>query len=89
MAGPPEVIFGRVLGPGGKPIGNARVYFTQGPVPLPEIAALTDDSGKFSLTAPAPGKYVIAGAAEGFENSSATVNVAKGKEAHVDIKLKG
>ena len=89
MSGPPAVIFGRVLDSGGKPLANARVYFTQGPVPLPEIATLTDDSGAFSLTAPAPGKYVLEGAADGYANSSATVNIAKGHEAHVDIKLKG
>ena len=28
---------------------HARVYFTSGPVPLPEIAAMTDSSGEFSL----------------------------------------
>ena len=88
MPASPAVIVGRVIGPGGKPIANARVYFTRGPVPLPEIAALTDDSGGFSLTAPAPGKYVLAAAAEGLTDSSATVEVGKGREANVDIKLK-
>jgi Carboxypeptidase regulatory-like domain len=87
MAGP-SIISGTVRDRDGKPLAMARIYFTDGPQPLPEIAALTNDDGTFSLTAPQPGKYVIQCAADGFATKSVTVTVAQGKTAHVDIELK-
>lgn len=84
----PSVIAGVVRGPDGKPVSNARVYFTAGPVPLPEIAALTDKSGAFSLTAPAPGEYVIESAADEFKARSSTVKVKGGERVRLDLQLK-
>ena len=84
----PSVISGVVRGPHGKPIPNARVYFTSGPVPLPEIAAITDDKGQFSLTAPAPGEYVIEGATDEFAPRSATVKVKGTASLRVDLPLR-
>lgn len=83
-----SVISGVVRGPKGKPIANARVYFTSGPVPLPEIAALTDEDGKFSLTAPAPGEYVIEGAADDFSPRSSKVTVKGNQPVTVELPLK-
>ena len=88
MPGSPSVISGLVRGPHGKPVPNARVYFTAGPVPLPEIAALTDSSGGFSLTAPVPGEYVIQAAADAFNAQSATIRVKGGEAVHLDLQLK-
>ena len=87
MARSPSVISGVVGSPDGKPVANARVYFTDGPVPLPEIAALTDDSGMFSLTAPAPGDYVVSAAADDFAGKSLTVKVRGGEQVRLDFKL--
>ena len=58
----------------GNPVANARVYFTSSPVALPDIAALTDGAGRFMLTAPQPGQYTIACAADGWETKSVAVN---------------
>jgi Carboxypeptidase regulatory-like domain len=88
MARTPSVISGVVRGPDGKTVSNARVYFTAGPVPLPEIAALTDDSGEFTLTAPAPGEYVIESAADEFGARSTKVKVKGGEQVRLDLKLK-
>lgn len=88
MARSPSVISGVVRSPNGKPVSNARVYFTAGPVPLPEIAALTDSNGAFSLTAPAPGEYVIESAADEFGARSSTVKVKGGEQVRLDLKLK-
>jgi hypothetical protein len=88
MARSPSVISGVVRSPDGKPVPNARVYFTAGPVPLPEIAALTDSNGAFSLTAPAPGEYVIESAADAFGARSSTVKVKGGEQVRLDLKLK-
>lgn len=85
----PSVISGVVRSPDGKPVSNARVYFTAGPVPLPEIAALTDSSGAFSLTAPAPGEYVIESAADEFGARSSKVKVKGGEQVRLDLQLKG
>jgi hypothetical protein len=88
MPSVPSVISGVVRSPGGKPVSNARVYFTAGPVPLPEIAAVTDDSGAFSLTAPAPGEYVIETTADDFGARSSKVKVKSGEPVHLDLNLK-
>jgi hypothetical protein len=88
MAQSPSVISGVVHGPDGRPVSNARVYFTAGPVPLPEIAALTDKGGAFSLTAPAAGEYVIECAADDFKSRSLTVKVKGSGPVHLDLQLK-
>ena len=41
------------------PVIEARVFFGTTPVPMPDIATLTDEDGRFSLYTPAPGKYQI------------------------------
>src|SRR5439155_8121001 len=83
-----SVISGTVLDPNGQPKANARVYFTSGPVSLPEIAAVTDSSGKFSLTAPAPGEYVIESAADEFGTQSTSVTVKGERPVNVKLQLK-
>ena len=83
-----SVISGVVSGPDGKPIPNARVYFTSGPVPLPEIAAMTDKSGEFSLTAPAPGEYVVEAVTDKYGAQSSTTKVKGNKPVHLTLSLK-
>jgi hypothetical protein len=57
-----RLIVGTVVGARGEPVAGARIYFVEGPVPLPDIAAVTDSEGRFTLTAPAPGTYTVGGA---------------------------
>lgn len=59
------VIAGQVLDPAGQPAAQVRVYFVDGPVPLPDIAMLTGDDGTFRLAVPAPGEYRIGISADG------------------------
>ncbi len=74
MAG--AVISGTVLSlSGGEPIVEARVYFVDAPGPMPDIAALTNEAGGFSLGAPFNGTYRIETAVEGFLAASKTVEV--------------
>ena len=56
------------------------MFVARGPVPVPDIAALTDAEGCFAIPVPAAGTYELACAAEGYEPSSATVE-ATGKES--------
>jgi uncharacterized GH25 family protein len=88
MTGKANVISGVVRGPSGKPVPDARVSFTNGPVPLPDTAALTDDNGSFSLSAPSPGAYTIEVNADGFAPKSVTVKIPGGEKTDLDIRLK-
>jgi hypothetical protein len=84
----PSVISGIVRDLKGRPVAQARVYFTAGPVPLPDIAALTDSAGSFSLSAPTAGSYTIECTADGFAPAATTVTVSGGSGIHVEIHLK-
>jgi hypothetical protein len=60
------------------PIPWASVLFTEAPVPLPDVAAMTDDHGGFTLTAPAPGRYRLRCQAPDHEPAELTVDVGGG-----------
>jgi hypothetical protein len=59
------IVRGQVRGLDGRPVEGARVAITASPVPVPEIAAVTDAEGRFSLFAPAPGAYTFTAHADG------------------------
>jgi hypothetical protein len=89
MSTNPPVVAGMVVDARGNPVEGARVYFVEGPVPLPDIAALTDDSGRFALSVPVPGTYQLGVAAEGsrgFVQETATVDV--GEEPSIDLEVR-
>jgi hypothetical protein len=83
----PSLISGIVSDVSGRPLAGARVSFTAGPVSLPDIAALTDSRGSFTLTAPAPGSYEIEAVAEGFVSKRVSVAVSAGRPARVELVL--
>lgn len=85
---PPTVISGRVRAPTGQPVAQARVYFVQGPDPLPDVAALTGADGGFALAAPVAGSYELGCSAEGFAGATIAVHVAAGPLAPVEIRLR-
>lgn len=89
MAQKPGLISGVVYDARERPVAQARVYFTDGPVPLPEIAMLTGEDGSFTLAAPVPGTYQIAFARDKSAPTKVKVSVASGQKAHVKVKLKG
>lgn len=61
------LISGTVIDASGTPVEWASVWFAAGAQPTADIAALTDDAGGFTLTAPGPGAYRIGCRAEGYE----------------------
>lgn len=81
------VVSGRVADASGKPVAQARIYFTDGPAPLPDLALLTDMSGHFSLSVPKPGTYKIGCAADGFANATVTVQIT-GQDSPIAITLR-
>lgn len=52
-------IDGTVTDPSGRPVAGAVVALTAAPAPVPDIAALTDGGGRFSLEVPVPGDYRV------------------------------
>jgi hypothetical protein len=81
------VLTGVVRDAAGDPVPEARVYLTAAPVPVPDIAALTDAEGQFAMALPAPGSYEVACSAEGYVPASATVEVAGEQELHLELRL--
>lgn len=80
-------IVGTVTGPSGGPIAEAAVYFLEGPVPLPDIAQLTDGEGRFQLTAPTPGTYRLGVRGPGFAAAEVTVEVGGEAEVVAEVRL--
>jgi hypothetical protein len=90
MSENPTVIAGVVVDAGGNPVEEARVYFVEGPVPLPDIAALTDKSGRFALSAPVSGTYQLGVASEGpagFVQETTTVEVREEQGIDLEVRL--
>jgi hypothetical protein len=87
MAKKISVISGQALSAGGQPVAGARVFFIGSPVPVPDVALLTDAAGRFSLTAPAPGAYRIGCNSDKFGSAAITVNVPEGQNVEVEIRV--
>jgi hypothetical protein len=82
-----SIIFGVVRDDRGNPIPEARVSFLEGPVPLPDVAALTDIDGFFALSAPIAGEYIIAVNVEQFEKKELKIILKPNEKKDVEIKL--
>ena len=78
------LIRGTVTDADGVPIEWAAVWFASGDHPTPDIAAVTDASGAFTLTAPAPGTYRVGCRGEGYAPVEVTVEVG---DDHVDLDI--
>lgn len=81
------VISGVVIDNNCNAVSGARVSFVSGPVPLPDIAALTDNNGSFVISAPVPGEYVIEVVSEQFIAKKVNVAVESNEEKHIEIEL--
>ena len=65
----------------------ARVSFVAGPTALPDIAALTDIRGAFTLSAPVPGAYTIQCVADGYAPKAIQVSVGSGQRIEGHCRL--
>ena len=83
----PGIVAGVVSDREGTAVPSARVAFLAGPTPLPDIAALTDSSGAFTLSAPVPGDYTIQCVADGYAPKSITISVGSGQRVEVRCRL--
>lgn len=82
-------ITGVVRDTSGTPVTGAHVLFTEGPRPLPDIAALTDAEGRFSLVAPAPGEYRLSCRADPLLGPSGTAEATVRVEASAQAAPQG
>lgn len=83
----PSVIFGVVRDDTGNPVRHAIISFLAGPVPLPDIAALTELDGTFAISAPVAGEYVIAVDIEQFVRKEIKITLESDEEKHIVISL--
>ena len=70
------LIHGVVTNERDDPIEWASVVFVEAPVDVPDIAAVTDEQGKFTVSAPAPGRYRLRCQAAGHQPATLTVEVS-------------
>ena len=82
----PILIFGEVKDDNANPLSEARVSFVESPVPLTDIAALTD-KGNFVLSAPTTGDYIIEVVLEGFVSKRVRVSTGTRLELRVTVQL--
>jgi hypothetical protein len=87
MAAQPIIVAGVVRGPADEQVPEARVFIARAPVPVPDIAALTDAEGRFTLSLPVRGIYEVACVAEGYAPSSTTIEVAEEPELRLELRL--
>lgn len=79
-------VAGTVLDRAGHPAGGATVMWLQGPVPLPEVALLTQADGSFVMSAPVPGNYTLGCRRD--PDGAAKVEVSVGPQgAQVTVRL--
>lgn len=77
----PLVLRGIVVDEQGAPVPDAVVALVAGPAPLPDIAALTGDDGRFATGVPAAGEYEVQARQD---ERVATVAVAVGPDSQDD-----
>jgi Carboxypeptidase regulatory-like domain len=86
---PGGIVSGVVRDSAGRPVAGARAFFSAGPVPFPDIAAVTDQTGRFTLSAPAAGTYEVTCSGESGAAAAQAVEVAEGGESPVELRLDG
>lgn len=75
MPGSARLVAGIVLDAAGKPLAQARVYFSAAPGSVPDIAALSGADGRFELSAPRPGRYQVTASSDAHGSASVPVEV--------------
>lgn len=86
MSGTARIIAGAVRDATGKPVAQARVYFSAAPGSVPDVAVLTGADGRFRLSAPRSGKYRVSASSDAHGSSSVEVEVGT-TDVEVVVKL--
>jgi hypothetical protein len=83
------LVQGRVVDHNGDPVSGAAVMFSASPVPVPDIAELTGPDGRFTLAAPAPGRYMVSVRATTGASVQREVDVGAVQPPDLEIALDG
>ena len=83
---PARTISGTVVDAAGRAVAQARVYTVKAPGPIPDVAALTDAEGRFTIAAPLPGAYEIGCTSDAHGSATVAVRV-EGDPVHMRIRL--
>jgi hypothetical protein len=86
MGGEPLLLNGTVADSSGRPVADARVAIVSGPVEVSDIAALTDEDGRFSIAVPVAGTYRVAAFSDEGRGEE-TVNIQMGHTPTVRLVL--
>lgn len=78
------IIHGIVTDSSGRPVAGAVVAMTAAPAPVPDIAAVTDATGRFTLTAAGAGDHLLVVRSGG---ASVAVEVAVDGDTEVTVEL--
>lgn len=82
------VIAGVVRDEHGTPLEGVRVYVVDAPAAVPDVAALTDGEGRFSLGVPVAGRYTIEANADAWAPARATVEAGR-ETPEVELRFSG
>ena len=81
------IIEGVVREKRGGRVAGAQLYFIEAPVPMPDIAAMTNSAGEFALSVPSPGRYRIGCSSMAHAAQEIAVEVAAGEHKRVEVVL--
>ena len=78
---------GRVLTRERMPVAGATVFIVKGPGPAPDIAPMSDDSGRFVLDGLGEGTYILRAFGPAQEAGEASVSIHAGSVTDTEIVL--
>jgi hypothetical protein len=81
------LIHGQVIDAQGAPLAEVPVYFIAAPMPMPDISLLTDEEGRFTLSAPVAGHYTLGARADNGQSAQAEVEVSSTEPVSVTIQF--
>jgi protocatechuate 3,4-dioxygenase beta subunit len=81
----PRLISGLVTDREGHGVAGARVALSEAPTPVPDIAAITDSEGRFTLSVPGPGDYAVRAFAD--DHPPANLKVSVDQDINVVLTL--
>lgn len=81
------LIRGRVVDRAGTPVSGAAIYVIAAPVSLPDVAQLSGEDGRFTLSVPAAGTYVVGARADPAGSGQTTLIVEGSQDTAGDIVL--
>ncbi len=81
------LVQGQVLDSLGTPQVVSSVFIVSAPQSMPDIAQLTDEQGRFTLTVPVPGHYVIGVRSESGVSTQVEFVVTDEKSVPVEVRL--